>query len=144
MQVQSQCDLLTCKTIMMLQVKFRSHFILIRYDCSSPHTLWTKYIESNPSFQTDLFHKKGSRNLCDVIVSQESYTLFMLREHQQKTFVMLSRFWPLQEWRGWGWVNLLKMENLWQFFFSDNAEWNTKYFWKMISADVKANKNKKK
>ena len=28
--------------------------------------------------------------------------------------------------------------------FSDNAEWNAKYFWKMISADVKANKNKKK
>ena len=39
MQVQSQCDLLTYKTIMILQVKFRSHSILIRYDCSSPNTL---------------------------------------------------------------------------------------------------------
>ena len=34
-----------------------------------------------------------------------------------------------------GWVNLLKMENLWQkYFFLDNAEWNSKYFWKKISA----------
>ena len=30
------------------------------------------------------------------------------------------------------------------FFFSDNAEWNSKYFWKIISADVKPYKNKKK
>ena len=26
-------------------------------------------------------------------------------------------------------------------FFSDNAEWSFKNLWKMISADVKANKN---
>ena len=29
-------------------------------------------------------------------------------------------------------------------FFSDNVEWNSKYFWKKISADVKANKNNNK
>ena len=40
---------------------------------------------------------------------------------------------------------LLKIENLRQksFFFSDDAEWNSKYFWKIISADVKPYKNKK-
>ena len=29
-------------------------------------------------------------------------------------------------------------------FFSDNVEWSSKNLWKMISADVKANKNNKK
>ena len=28
-------------------------------------------------------------------------------------------------------------------FFSDNVEWSSKNLWKMISADVKANKNNK-
>ena len=44
-------------------------------------------------------------------------------------------------WRGvvGGWVNLIKKENLWQIFFSDNVEWSSKNYWKMISADVKAN-----
>ena len=66
-----------------------------------------------------------------------------LREHQQKNFVMLSRFWPL---RGRGgvvvvWVNPLKKKicdkNL---SLSDNAEWSSKNLRKMISADIKANK----
>ena len=44
-------------------------------------------------------------------------------------------------WRGvvGVWVNLIKKENLWQIFFSDNVEWSSKNYWKMISADVKAN-----
>ena len=29
-------------------------------------------------------------------------------------------------------------------FFSDNVEWSSKILWKMISADVQANKNTKK
>ena len=29
-------------------------------------------------------------------------------------------------------------------FFSDNVEYSSKNLWKIISADVKANKNKKK
>ena len=29
-------------------------------------------------------------------------------------------------------------------FFSDNVEWSSKNFWKMISANVKANKSNKK
>ena len=44
-------------------------------------------------------------------------------------------------WRGvvGVWVNLIKKENLWQIFFSDNVEWSSKNYWKMISVDVKAN-----
>ena len=34
---------------------------------------------------------------------------YFLREHRQKTFVTLSRFWPLSGWGGW--VNPLKKEN---------------------------------
>ena len=30
------------------------------------------------------------------------------------------------------------------FFFSDNVEWSSKNLWKMVSSDVKANKNNKK
>ena len=41
-------------------------------------------------------------------------------------------------------MNLLKKENLWQFFFfSDiNVELNSKNLWKMIFADAKVKKNK--
>ena len=42
------------------------------------------------------------------------------------------------------WVNPLRKENLTKIFFSDNVEWSSKNLWKMISADVKANKNNKK
>ena len=38
--------------------------------------------------------------------------LFKFREHQQKTFVKLSRFWPLRGWGGLG--ESVKKENLWQ------------------------------
>ena len=55
-----------------------------------------------------------------------------IREHQQKTFVMISRFFAVK-WVG-VWVNPLMQENLWQifFFFSDNSEWSSKNLWKMI------------
>ena len=44
---------------------------------------------------------------------------------------------------GGDWVNPLKKGNSWQkSFFSDNNEWSSKNFWKMTSADVKANKKK--
>ena len=66
-----------------------------------------------------------------------------LREHQQKTFVTLSGFWPLSCWEIL--VNLLKKENSWRkSFFQINVEWSSKNLWKMISADVKANKNNNK
>ena len=40
-----------------------------------------------------------------------------------------------------GWVNPLRKENLWwKSFFADNLEWSSINLWKMISADVKANK----
>ena len=46
---------------------------------------------------------------------------------------------------GGGWVNPLKKKNLWRkSFISDNVEWSSKNVWKMISADVKVNKNNKK
>ena len=35
-----------------------------------------------------------------------------------------------------GWVNPLKKEYLWHFFFLD-VEWSSKNWWKTISADVK-------
>ena len=69
---------------------------------------------------------------------------FWLRKHRQKPFVTHSGFWPLWGWGGGGWVNQLKKENFWQIFFSVNVEWSSKKLWKMISADVKANKNNKK
>ena len=61
-----------------------------------------------------------------------------IREHWQKSFIMLSEFFLLKWWGDeWGmgvdWVNPLKN------IFSDNIEWSFTNFWKMISADVKAN-----
>ena len=55
---------------------------------------------------------------------------------------LLSR---LANFGGWEcWVNPLKKENSWRkSFFLDNVEWNSKKLWEMISADTKANKNKK-
>ena len=44
-----------------------------------------------------------------------------------------------------GLVNPLKKEKfLTKIFFSNNVEWSSKNLWKMISADVKDNKNNKK
>ena len=60
------------------------------------------------------------------------------REHQQKTFATLSGFWSL---RGWGAsANLLKRKICVENIFSDIFDWSSKNFWKMITADVKANK----
>ena len=53
-----------------------------------------------------------------------------IREHWQKTFIMLSEFLPLKRWVEW---------IRWKILFSDNVEWSSKNLWKMISADVKAN-----
>ena len=48
-------------------------------------------------------------------------------------------FWLLREW--W----FVKKETfVMKIFFSDNVEWSSENLWKMISADVKANKNNKK
>ena len=64
--------------------------------------------------------------------------LLQLREHQQKTFVTHTGFWPLMGLGGRGvWVNSLKK-------FTNNTAWSSKNLWKMISTDVKANKNNKK
>ena len=63
---------------------------------------------------------------------------FFFREHQQKTFATLSGFWSL---RGWGAsANLLKRKICVENIFSDIFDWSSKNFWKMITADVKANK----
>ena len=47
------------------------------------------------------------------------------------------------EWKKKGWVNPLKEKFVTKIFFSD-VEWSSENLWKMISADVKANKNNKK
>ena len=64
-----------------------------------------------------------------------------LRDHQQKTFVTLSRYWPFSEWGVW--VNRLKRENLsWKSFFQimlNEALKSCKKWY--ISADVKADVN---
>ena len=76
-----------------------------------------------------------------------------LREYRQKKFVTLSGFCPLRDLcvcvcvcgGGGGLVNPLKKEKfLTKIFFSNNVEWSSKNLWKMISADVKDNKNNKK
>ena len=66
----------------------------------------------------------------------------MLREHRQKRSVTLSGFWQL---RGWGDLSesVKKGKFVPQIFFWVTAEWTFKYFWKMISADAKANENNK-
>ena len=57
---------------------------------------------------------------------------------------------PHQSWiglRGWDiWMNRFKTENLWQKSFLKIVviEWTFENLWKIISADVKANKNNKK
>ena len=47
---------------------------------------------------------------------------YRVREHQQKTYVILRRFWPL--W-GQGWLSesVKKGKLVTKIFFSDNAEW---------------------
>ena len=46
--------------------------------------------------------------------------------------------------RGWvEWIRFKKGKFLTKIFFSVNVEWSSKKLWEMISADVKANKNKK-
>ena len=37
-------------------------------------------------------------------------------------------------------MNSLTKENLWQIYFSDNAEWSFEIFYKKLSFDVKNNK----
>ena len=67
-------------------------------------------------------------------------TLFcLIREHEQKTFVMLNRFWPFKGGgEGGGGVNKsIKKEKFMTIFFWD-VKWSCKKFWKMISADVNA------
>ena len=66
---------------------------------------------------------------------------FWLRKHRQKTFVTHSGFWLL---KGWGWVNPIKMENFWGSFLFQLMLNEVLNNLKMISADVKANKNNKK
>ena len=62
-----------------------------------------------------------------------------------KKLVKLSRFLPLRGLGGGGWVDPLKKENLWKkYFFQIIWNWVLKNLWKMISADVTVNKNKKK
>ena len=69
---------------------------------------------------------------------------FWLREHWQKTFVTHSGFWPLRGWGGGGLSESVKKGKfLTKISFSVNVEWSSKKLWKMILADVKANKNKK-
>ena len=56
-------------------------------------------------------------------------------------------FWLLREWwfEGGGLSESGKKETfVMKIFFSDNVEWSSENLWKMISADVKANKNNKK
>ena len=54
--------------------------------------------------------------------------------HQQKTLSRLTG----------GLGKSVKKENLWRkYFFSDIVEWSSKYFWKIIPADAKANENKR-
>ena len=56
---------------------------------------------------------------------------------------MLSRFWLLVEGGGAGGHALsefVKNKICYKNLFSDNAEWSFKNLWKMMTADVKANK----
>ena len=65
-----------------------------------------------------------------------------VREHRQKSFVMLSGFWLLRGWRrgGRGWVNpLKKLKFVTRIFSLYIVEWSSKYLCKIMSADVKAN-----
>ena len=55
------------------------------------------------------------------------------RQYWQKFFIMLSGFWPFKGSKGLS-------ESLEKIFFSDSVEWRSKNLWKMISADLKANK----
>ena len=55
-----------------------------------------------------------------------------LREHRQKTSVMLSGFWPLSGWGRGVWVNPLKKGNLWRkSFFIYNFE-----IWYSVQLDI--------
>ena len=58
-------------------------------------------------------------------------------EHWQKTFVMLSKFWPLREWGDLG-ESVKKGKFMTKIFFQiGNVNWSSKELSKMISADVK-------
>ena len=59
-----------------------------------------------------------------------------------KTFVMFSAIWLLRGWRVW--VNPLKKKKLWQKSLFQLMLNEVLKNWKIILADVKANKNKKK
>ena len=73
----------------------------------------------------------------------------LIKEHRQKTLVTPSRFWPLRGWRVWEWggserirANIL-WGTVWANILSDIFERSSKNLWKMIPADVKANKPKR-
>ena len=57
---------------------------------------------------------------------------------------MPSRFWSLKGWASLMSESVEKVKFVTEIFFSDNIEWSSKNLWKIISADVKANKNKRK
>ena len=59
----------------------------------------------------------------------------------EKTFVIFSGFWLLKGW-WWGWLSesVKKGKLATKILFSDNVEWSSKNLWKIIFADVIANK----
>ena len=59
----------------------------------------------------------------------------------KKNFVLLRRFWPSGRAGAGVWSELIFVTKI---FFSDIVEWSSKNWWKIIPADVKANKNQKK
>ena len=59
---------------------------------------------------------------------------------KQQEIVTLSRFQPFIQASG-DLIKSIKKEKIWQSFFQLPVEWISKNLWKMISSDVKANKN---
>ena len=59
------------------------------------------------------------------------------RQHQQKTFAMISGFWPV---RGWGFEWIYQKRRICdKNLFSNNIEWSSKKLPEMTSADIKTN-----
>ena len=71
------------------------------------------------------------------------HKISFVREHQQKTHVTLRRFWSFKAVEGLS-DSVKKWKFVTKVFLSDNAKWSFKNLWKMISVNVKANKNNKK
>ena len=90
------------------------------------------YLKANASLYSNVSQCYGAIKACNKFVS-------LIREHQQKTFVTLIRFYLL--WMGEEVkVNPLTKENSWWKRFSDKVEQSSKNLLKMIFADIKANK----